>query len=307
MNPKIRGAICGIASAAFYGCNPLGALGLYELGINSNTVLFFRFLLASLILAGLMLVRRESFSLTRKESGLVLILGVIFCMTSLLMFISFHYIDAGIASTLIFVYPVMVAIIMAIFFREKITLLTCGSIALSLAGIGLLYHGDGDTLNTTGMLLVMLAAFFNALYIIVINRTKLNIPAVKMTFYVSVVSIFMVYAYSLTGENQQIQWLTTPAMWGYALFMAFVPTVLALVMMAVAIRDIGSTPTAIMGALEPVSAVMIGVLMFGEKFTLQILFGIILIMSSVLVIILAKNQVEKNKEEKPVPPPATQG
>lgn len=307
MNPKIRGAICGIASAAFYGCNPLGALGLYELGINSNTVLFFRFLLASLILAGLMLVRRESFSLTRKESGLVLILGVIFCMTSLLMFISFHYIDAGIASTLIFVYPVMVAIIMAIFFREKITLLTCGSIALSLAGIGLLYHGDGDTLNTTGVLLVMLAAFFNALYIIVINRTKLNIPAVKMTFYVSVVSIFMVYAYSLTGENQQIQWLTTPAMWGYALFMAFVPTVLALVMMAVAIRDIGSTPTAIMGALEPVSAVMIGVLMFGEKFTLQILFGIILIMSSVLVIILAKNQVEKNKEEKPVPPPATQG
>lgn len=307
MNPKIRGAICGIASAAFYGCNPLGALGLYELGINSNTVLFFRFLLASLILAGLMLVRRESFSLTRKESGLVLILGVIFCMTSLLMFISFHYIDAGIASTLIFVYPVMVAIIMAIFFREKITLLTCGSIALSLAGIGLLYHGDGDTLNTTGVLLVMLAAFFNALYIIVINRTKLNIPAVKMTFYVSVVSIFMVYAYSLTGENQQIQWLTTPAMWGYALFMAFVPTVLALVMMAVAIRDIGSTPTAIMGALEPVSAVMIGVLMFGEKFTLQILFGIILIMSSVLVIILAKNQVEKNKEKKPVPPPATQG
>ncbi|MGN0918111.1 MAG: DMT family transporter [Oxalobacter sp.] len=298
MNPKIRGAICGIASAAFYGCNPLGALGLYELGINSNTVLFFRFLLASLILAGLMLVRRESFSLTRKESGLVLILGVIFCMTSLLMFISFHYIDAGIASTLIFVYPVMVAVIMAVFFREKITLLTCGSIALSLAGIGLLYHGDGDTLNTTGVLLVMLAAFFNALYIIVINRTKLNIPAVKMTFYVSVVSIFMVYAYSLTGENQQIQWLTTPAMWGYALFMAFVPTVLALVLMAVAIRDIGSTPTAIMGALEPVSAVMIGVLMFGEKFTLQILFGIILIMSSVLVIILAKNRVEKDKEKK---------
>ncbi len=56
MNPKIRGAVCGIASAAFYGCNPLGALGLYELGINAHTVLFFRFLLASLILAGMMLV-----------------------------------------------------------------------------------------------------------------------------------------------------------------------------------------------------------------------------------------------------------
>ena len=307
MNPKVRGAICGIASAAFYGCNPLGALGLYELGINAHTVLFFRFLLASLILAGMMMVRRESFSLTKKETILVLILGVIFCMTSLLMFISFHYIDAGVASTLIFVYPVMVAIIMAVCFREKITLLTCGSIVLSLGGIALLYHGDGDTLNTTGVLLVMLAAFFNALYIIVINRTKLNIPAVKMTFYVSVVSIFMVYAHSLTGENQQIQWLTTPAMWGYALFMAFVPTVLALVMMAVAIRDIGSTPTAIMGALEPVSAVMIGVLMFGEKFTLQIMFGIILIMASVLVIILAKNRIEKNKEDGQAPPAAVKG
>ena len=96
-------------------------------------------------------------------------------------------------------------------------------------------------------------------------------------------------------------------MWGYALFMAFVPTVLALVMMAVAIRDIGSTPTAIMGALEPVSAVMIGVLMFGEKFTLQIMFGIILIMASVLVIILAKNRIEKNKEDGQAPPAAAKG
>ncbi|MBR6000620.1 MAG: DMT family transporter, partial [Oxalobacter sp.] len=169
MDPRIRGAICGIASAAFYGCNPLGALGLYELGINSHTVLFFRFVLASAILAGLMMIRRESFALKAKEAFLVVILGVIFCMTSLLMFISFHYIDAGVASTLIFVYPVMVALIMAVLFRERITLLTCGSIVLSLGGIALLYHGDGETLNTTGVLLVMLAAFFNALYIIVIN------------------------------------------------------------------------------------------------------------------------------------------
>ena len=172
MDPRIRGAICGIASAAFYGCNPLGALGLYELGINSHTVLFFRFVLASAILAGLMMIRRESFALKAKEAFLVVILGVIFCMTSLLMFISFHYIDAGVASTLIFVYPVMVALIMAVLFRERITLLTCGSIVLSLGGIALLYHGDGETLNTTGVLLVMLAAFFNALYIIVINQTQ---------------------------------------------------------------------------------------------------------------------------------------
>lgn len=304
MNPKIRGAICGILSAAFYGCNPLGALGLYELGINSHTVLFYRFLLASLILAGLMVARRESFAVTRKEFGVLLILGVIFCLTSLLMFISFHYIDAGVASTLIFVYPVMVALIMAIFFREKITLLTLCSIGLSLGGIGLLYHGDGNsTLNLTGVILVMFAAFFVALYIIVINRTKINIPAVKMTFYVSVISIFVVYAHSLTGDNQQIQWLSTPAMWGYALFIAVIPTVMALVMMAVAIRDIGSTPTAIMGALEPVSAVMIGVLLFGEKFTLQILFGIILIITSVLVIIFAQNLRKKKQivEDSPSP------
>ncbi len=304
MNPKIRGAICGILAAAFYGCNPLGALGLYELGINSHTVLFFRFLLASIILAGLMLFRRESFSVTRKELFVLLALGVIFCMTSLLMFISFHYIDAGVASTLIFVYPVMVAIIMAIFFREKITLLTICSIALSLGGIGLLYHGDGTgPLNLTGVILVMLSAFLVALYIIVINRTKVAIPATKMTFYVSVVSIFVVYAHSLTGDNQQIQWLSTPAMWGYALFMAVVPTVLALVMMNVAIRDIGSTPTAIMGALEPVSAVMIGVLMFGEKFTMQILFGIILIITSVLVIIFAQSLTKKKQAAESEPTP----
>ena len=91
MNPKLRGTICGIAGAAFYGCNPLGALGLYELGINSHTVLFFRFLLASLILMGVMLIKRESFSLKRKEMPIVFILGIIFCLTSLCLL--FYFLD----------------------------------------------------------------------------------------------------------------------------------------------------------------------------------------------------------------------
>ena len=113
------------------------------------------------------------------------LLGVMFAVSSLTLFMSFHYMDAGIASTLLFVYPVMVAVIMAIFFRERISLVTVLSISLALCGIALLYRGEGGAvLNTAGVVLVMASSLSYALYIVVVNRASLNMSSVKLTFYV---------------------------------------------------------------------------------------------------------------------------
>ncbi len=288
MDSKLKGTLCGIGAALCYGTNPLGATYLTRDGISTNTTLFYRFALATLILGVMMAVQRKSFVLTKREFGLLAILGVLMSTSSTTLYFSFNYMDVGIASTLLFVYPIMVAVLMMVLFHEKLTLVTALSIVLALGGIALLNQtSDGSALSTLGVVLVMLSSLTYAVYIVVVNKSSLRLSSVKLTFYVLLFGAFTILSFTFaTGETVQL--LTTPRQWLFALQLAVLPTVLSLVLMVVAVHDIGSTPTAIMGALEPITAVAIGVLLFGEDFTMRLAVGIVLILFGVLLIIGGK-------------------
>lgn len=288
MDAKLRGTVCGIAAAVFYGTNPLGAMNLYADGISTNSTLFYRFGLAVVMLGVMMAVQRKSFALTRRELVTLAILGVFMSTSSTTLYFSFNFMDVGIASTLLFVYPVMVAVIMATLFHEKVTAATVVAILLSLAGIALLNQtGDGTSLSLWGVTLVMLSSLTYAIYIVVVNKSSLRMSSVKLTFYVLLFGLFTIYGYTL-AMGETVQLLVTPKQWMYAAQLALMPTVLSLVLMVIAVHDIGSTPTAIMGAIEPITAVAIGVLVFGENFTPRLAFGIVLILTAVLLIIGGK-------------------
>lgn len=296
MNSRLKGILCGVGAAVSYGMNPLGALPLYADGINTTTVLFYRYGLAVILLGLFMAVKRKSFSITLKEFVILVPLGVLFALSSLTLFASFHFMDAGVASTLLFVYPVMVAIIMAIFFKERITFVTVLSILLSLSGIALLYRGgDGGVLDTTGVLFVMLSSLTYALYIVIVNKSSLRMSSLKLTFYVLLVGVLLITSCSFFGDGEtRIQILTTPSMWLHASILAVFPTIVSLLLMVVAVHEIGSTPTAVIGALEPLTAVMLGVTLFGEELTLRLSVGITLILSAVILIILG-NSISLNR------------
>lgn len=296
MDSRLKGILCGIGAAVSYGMNPLGALPLYADGINTNTVLFYRYGLAVIFLALFMLANRKSFTITLRETVVLVPLGVLFVLSSLTLFASFHYMDAGVASTLLFVYPVMVAVMMALFFKERITAVTVFSILLSLTGIVLLYRGgNGEVLNTTGVLLVQLSSLTYAVYIVIVNKSSLRMSSVKLTFYVLLVGVLFILGYSFfCGEKAEIQILTTPSMWLHASILAVFPTVVSLLLMVVAVHEIGSTPTAVIGALEPLTAVVLGVTLFGEEFTSRLAIGIMLILSAVILIVLG-NSVSINR------------
>lgn len=288
MDAKLRGTVCGIAAAVFYGTNPLGAMNLYADGISTNSTLFYRFGLAVVMLGVMMAVQRKSFALTRRELVTLAILGVFMSTSSTTLYFSFNFMDVGIASTLLFVYPVMVAVIMATLFHEKVTAATVVAILLSLAGIALLNQtGNGTSLSLWGVTLVMLSSLTYAIYIVVVNKSSLRMSSVKLTFYVLLFGLFTIYGYTL-AMGEMVQLLVTPKQWMYAAQLALMPTVLSLVLMVIAVHDIGSTPTAIMGAIEPITAVAIGVLVFGENFTPRLALGIVLILTAVLLIIGGK-------------------
>lgn len=289
MQSKLKGYLCGIGAAVCYGTNPLGALYLYEDGINANSVLFYRFALAVVMLGMLMAARRKSLKVSRRELSLLCALGVVFSTSSITLYFSFCFMDAGIASTLLFVYPVMVAVIMALLFKERLPAVSVFAIMLALSGIAMLYHGDGGaTLSTRGVMLVMFSSLSYAVYIVVVNKSPLRMSSMKLTFYVLFFGMLTVLTNSfITGLH--IQMLTTPCMWSCAFMLALLPTVFSLVLMTISVHETGSTPTAVMGALEPLTAVVIGVAVFGEQLTPRLAAGIVLILTAVIMIIAGKS------------------
>lgn len=289
MNSKVKGVIAGVVAAVCYGTNPLGAKFLYADGINTNTVLAHRFGIAMIILGIIMIVKKMSFKVTKREFGILASLGALFAVSSMTLYYSFLHMDAGIASTLLFVYPMMVAIIMTLFFKEKLTWVTVTSILLAFAGIFMLNGANGEgTLNAIGVILVMMSSLTYAVYIVIINRTQIKLPSIKMTFYVLLTCVSCIIIHSFFKPETHLMLLTTPRQYGFALMLAVVPSIMALVLLTVSIRHIGSTPSAILGALEPLTAVMIGIFVFKETFTLRLAGGIVLILSGVLLIIIGK-------------------
>ena len=289
LSEQTRGYVLGSVAAVSYGLNPLFTLPLYGAGLGADSVLFYRYVLAVVMLGALMLARRQSFALSRRDLLPLAGMGLLFSVSSLTLFESYNYMDAGIASTLLFVYPVMVAVIMAVGFHERVTVATVLSIVLACTGISLLYKGgDGTTLSLTGVLLVFLSSLSYAVYIVGINRSSLkNLPTEKLTFYCLVFGS-LVYVVRLRGCTE-LQSIPTAALWVNAVSLALFPTIVSLVTMAGAIRRIGSTPTAILGALEPVTALFFGVAVFGEAFTLRIGTGVLLILVAVTLIIAGQS------------------
>lgn len=299
MNTKIKGILFGIISAVSYGVNPLGALFLYQEGVNTFSVLFHRFAIASLILGALLLIQKQAFKITKKEFVILATLGILFAVSSVSLFSSFHYMDAGIASTILFAYPVIVAIIMTLFFKEKISLITFFSIALSFGGIALLYKGeDGTTLSSTGIFLVMLSSLSYAIYMVIVNKSGLTVHPVKQTFYALLFCMLTISVCSFFNPENHIEILPTFTAWMWATMLSIVSTIISVVTMVKAIQIIGSTSTAILGALEPLTAVMIGTLVFGEIITSPMYIGILLILSAVILIVAGKSSNVKTSIQK---------
>ena len=289
MNAKAKGYILGSIAAASYGMNPLFALPLYKAGMDPDSVLFFRYLFAIPLLGIMIKARGRSFKIQRKETFPLIIMGLLVALSSLTLFLSYNYMAAGIASTLLFVYPIMVALIMAMVFKEKLALQTIVCMLLALGGIGLLYKSeDGSTLSLIGTLLVFASSLSYAIYIVGINQTSLkNVATLKVTFYILLFGLSLFVARLLYSGvlNTPDQWY----LWANLLALAVFPTAISFLCTTGAIQYIGSTPTAILGALEPVTAIFFGIAVFGESLTVRESFGLVMIIVAVTFVIAGGN------------------
>lgn len=295
MRRKFIGVLNGAIAAASYGTNPLFALPLYSGGIGVNSVLFYRYAFAVAIYwLWLKFVKKTSLKITRQEFFSLFIMAMFFSLSSLTLFEAFKYIEAGIACTILFIYPVLVAVIMALFFHEKITKTVVFSILLTSLGIILLYKGGnaGTSLNLHGVAVVFASALLYALYIVGVKNIKAlkHIKTDKLSFYVMLFGL-LIYIYNLKFCTQ-LQIINQPHLWLNAIALALFPTIISLETITVSIKLIGSTTTAILGALEPLTAIFFGVVVFHEQLTVRICIGVMLILTGVILIV-TRNNIKK--------------
>lgn len=284
---KATGYILGAIAAISYGMNPLFTLPLYSAGMNPDSVLFFRYLFAIPIVGAMLKLRGRSFKIDRGQGVSLFVFGMLCAVSSLTLFLSYQYMDAGIASTLLFVYPIMVALIMAFFFREKLTFATLICLAMAVSGIALLYKGDGgSTLSLTGTLFVIVSALCYAVYIVGVNRGRLKeVATLKILFYVLLFGWLLFAFRAIFGGGIQLPPADKWWLWGNLFALGLLPTAVSFFCTTQAIQYIGSTPTAILGALEPVTAVVFGITVFGESMTAREFTGLVLIILAVGIVV----------------------
>ena len=282
----------GTIGAACYGTNPIFAIPLYKDGMDSLSVLFFRYLLAIPVVIAMLYMKKGRLTLKRKNSAGIILMGVLMAISSLALFISYDYIGAGIASTLLFLYPIMVSLIMSFFFHEKSGIVTALSIIIATGGVCLItLKPDGTTISLFGTIAVTTSALSYAIYLVYINVSNLkNVPSLMITLYILVVgsvmfAIIILFGQGLTFPRHPIYWLNV-------IGLAILPTALSFYSTTKAITYIGSTPTAILGAFEPLTAVFLGAVILNEAITPRIAVGFVLVISGVSLIIARKDIVK---------------
>ena len=266
----------GIITGIAYGLNPLFGMPLINNGAAIESILFFRYAFAVVILGAFLWLTKQSFKITAKQAGVLLILGLLYTSSSIFLFEAYNYIASGLATTLIFLYPVLVAIIMA-FLRVVPSWPVWLAIAATFGGVLVMTQGSGDEgTNPIGIVLSLGSALVYALFIVIINRSKAiaKISNTLLTFYALMVGATIFLGMILLSDTTMTTGIEGGAAWLNLIGLALLPTIVSTATLAIAIRNIGATKASVLGVFEPITAILVGTLMFGEPLTSNIVVGI---------------------------------
>lgn len=292
----LNGIFYASISAASFGFSPLFSLALIAAGLNNFDILSYRWMLAALVLVIYARVKKKTLRLNSfGEVWRVVLLSFLRSVTSITLLIGFENIASGISSTINFMYPVIVALCMMLFFGEQKSFIKIGAIAVSILGVYLMVSGDGlvapggDT--RLGLISSLVSAISFAAYYIAMKRTRADkIEVVKFTTWIMLLSgiYFTICGFLFNGG---IAIVTDGTQWLYILGLALWSTMISSFTGVKAVRRIGPTLTSILGALQPLTAVILGIIFLDEHLSVSTVLGISIILIAVMVIV--QNQSKK--------------
>lgn len=287
------GYLAGILSGITYGMNPLFGVPILNQGVGVGSLLFYRYVVAISVMALWIIVKGDSFRVSRRQLGVLVVLGTLFTLCSLLLFAAYRRIPSGIATTIIYIYPIIVALMMVLL-KVYPTWQTWLSIGIGFLGvIFLTITGDGNFFDWLGIILVLASACSYATFIVVVNRSKAiaTLSNIVLTFYCFLIGTIILLAY--VGFGTDLDPLPHPSSWLNIIGLAILPTTIATITLAASSKIIGPTQASVLGIFEPLTAIFIGTMVFHEPFTIYTAAGIVLTLSAIIFMILSANKKDK--------------
>jgi len=281
---KTKGILYIVLSAISFGIMPILAKLSYRGGANTYTTLFLRFFFAAIMLLYYLKSKGISLKLAKKQIFLVLIIGVFgFAFTSTSLFMSYNYISIGMATMIFYTYPAIVTLFSYVLYKEKLYPRKIISLIISTIGIFILIDRGSSTFNLAGIILAGIAAILYSLYVLGASHKEfMTINSYVLTFYISCASaVAMFIAANTTGNfNMHISFYALVAI----LLLALISTVVALMAFLEGVRIIGPSKASIFSTIEPIVALILGILILGESISVRIIIGSILILMSVVIL-----------------------
>ena len=290
----LNGLFYAAISSASFGFSPLFSIGLLTAGLSNTDILSYRWAIAGLVLMIYAAVKKKTLRLNSfEEFWKIGLLSALRALTSITLLIGYANIASGVATTINFMYPVIVLLCMMLFHGEEKSFINLGAIGLSIAGVYLLASGDGlriDGGNTTlGLVCSIISAVCFAAYYILIKRLRADkIEVVKFTTWIMMLSALYFITAGLISHGK-ITIVTNGKLWLYILGLGLWATMVSNFTGVKAVRRIGPTLTSILGALQPLTAVALGVLFLDEHLGFKTITGMILIMISVMLVVTHQN------------------
>ena len=290
---KLKGYVAAIVSATTFGFINLFTVPLLRAGYDPTVILCYRASLASVGLALYMLLARIPFRVKRSDIPFLLLGGCLYFFSAWFLLLGYGYLHSGLATALHFSYPIFVTLLLLMTFGVVPGRRAILSILMAVVGVGclsLISLKGGEGLNFIGIPVVLLSGLSYSIYIILLRYSRLSrFPGFRVTLYVMMTNaiLFGLTSYLKLGE---FPILATPMEWTNVILLALIPTIVSNLALVIGVQTIGSSRTSILGALEPVTALMIGILVFAEPFSWGQALGVGLIVASVILVILDRSE-----------------
>lgn len=282
---RIKGIVYACISAATFGMIPLFVNTSIQDGINNDTILVYRYTIAAAVYGIYLLFRHTDFSIPRGTLKELLWAGVGgYGITAFFLFLSYHYMPTGIATSIHYLYPVVVALFMSLFYKERLSLLVKCGITLAIVGVAFLSWTEGKV-EWLGLVFVVLSTITYGTYIVALNRPRLKAmnPDV-LTFWVLTFSAL--FYLLMAGGRGTLEWVTTPRFLTDVTLLAVLSTIVSARLLVSAVKMIGSVTSSVLGTLEPITAIIIGIFYFHEQFRFWNVLGFMMVICAVLVVIV---------------------
>ena len=285
MNSKVKGIGATLLSAIYFGFVPLLMKTVYAGGGNSFTAAFLRFAFSIPVLFVVLKIKGVDLRITREElKHFFIITAFGYAGTTLLVFTAYNYIPTGMTTTIHFLYPTFTVAGLMIFYREKIKASKIFCVILCLIGIIMFYNGGEGHASLVGILLALCSSMTYAFYTIFLGKSEVlrEIEPMKRLFYMHIIGAVIMLAIGVVSGN--LNFHMTPLSWGVMALTANLTAFVGALLYQIGVKYIGAESTAMLSPFEPITSVIVGILVYGEPMTLRIFIGCAAIIASTLII-----------------------